>query len=131
MQKSVKQYRQMVLQTLRCGFMTKLRLRRELDAMLRKFERDMPCPDWRELTEAFGPPEEMVGTLMAGVSVAEQMRWLRLRPLARVSTGIVMAVILLFAMYVFCLKENSVYIYKIDGAGTEVVSSVVDTTLGS
>lgn len=130
MEESVRNYRKQVLRELRCGILTKIRLREKLTASLKYFAYENPKPtDW-ELEDAFGPPEEMAATLMYGVSKKEQQRCLQVRQMMQVGVAVLMAVILVFAMYTFFLKQNPVYI--VDGLHVEgTLTPVVEMTHAS
>lgn len=52
------------------------RLRR-LNASLEAFAEDCPAPEYRQIVEAFGPPEEMARTLMGEIPLEESSAYFR------------------------------------------------------
>lgn len=75
MNREISKYLGRVRRRLGC-FRKRERLRR-LDTLLRDYAADCPAPDYGQIVEAFGPPEEMARTLMREVPSEESSAYFR------------------------------------------------------
>lgn len=75
MNRETGKYLRKVRRRLAC-FRKRERLRR-LDTLLRAYAADCPAPDYGQIVEAFGPPEEMARTLMREVPSEESSAYFR------------------------------------------------------
>ena len=101
----VKQYRRALKRKLRCSWGVRKRLLEKFDDAAFSYLENEPTPALAEVTEAFGPPEEMARTLMEEVTPKEAAAYKRGTILRRVLAGVAAAAVLAFAIYTFCWKE--------------------------
>lgn len=120
----VKQYRRALKRKLRCSWGVQKRLLEKFDDAAFSYLENEPTPALAEVTEAFGPPEEMARTLMEEVTPKEAAAYKRGTILRRVLAGVAAAAVLAFAIYTFCWKEIGFTIivetYEILPDGTKV-----------
>lgn len=118
----IKKYRTRVLRRLTCFRKNKKKLEAKLDKSLKRFEEENADGAGDELIEAFGPPEEMARTLLNEVDETEKRQYKRLMKVLQIAGLVLMAAILVFAVYVFCLKEIPMNIVDdVDIEGTEII----------
>lgn len=95
MNRAIKLYRRQVARRLTCAPRRRRRLLRELDGCLASYLEDVPSPDLAQLSEAFGAPPEMAGSLMEGIPQRERdLPGLRLPALAIAALALVSIVAL-------------------------------------
>ena len=120
----MKQYRRVLKRKLRCSWGVRKRLLEKFDDAAFSYLENEPTPALAEVTEAFGPPEEMARTLMEEVTPKEAAAYKRGTILRRVLAGVAAAAVLSFAIYTFCWKEIGFTIivetYEILPDGTKV-----------
>lgn len=120
----MKQYRRVLKRKLRCSWDVRKRLLEKFDDAAFSYLENEPTPALAEVTEAFGPPEEMARTLMEEVTPKEAAAYKRGTILRRVLAGVAAAAVLAFAIYTFCWKEIGFTIivetYEILPDGTKV-----------
>lgn len=120
----MKQYRRVLKRKLRCSWGVRKRLLEKFDDAAFSYLENEPTPALAEVTEAFGPPEEMARTLMEEVTPKEAAAYKRGTILRRVLAGVAAAAVLAFAIYTFYWKEIGFTIivetYEILPDGTKV-----------
>ncbi len=120
----MKQHRRVLKRKLRCSWGVRKRLLEKFDDAAFSYLENEPTPALAEVTEAFGPPEEMARTLMEEVTPKEAAAYKRGTILRRVLAGVAAAAVLAFAIYTFCWKEVGFTIivetYEILPDGTKV-----------
>lgn len=104
----VARYRKALKQDLRCSRKVKKRLLEKFSLSLSAFLEDVPSPGMDQLYAAFGPPNEMVDVLLAEVTPKEAAQYHRKNIILRIFAGILTAVLLAGATYVYFLKEQAV-----------------------
>ena len=91
---------------MQCNRATKARLLDEFSHSLDGFLDENPDATFADLSNAFGPPEDMAQILMAELS-KEDIRQYRLQiQFVRICAGLCAAVFLLFVAYVFFEKQK-------------------------
>lgn len=119
---SVKKYRAQVLRKLPCFQKSKKKLEAKLDKALRNYADENSEPSLEELTCAFGSPEEIAKTLLSEVPQEKQRQYKTLRKIVQIAGSILIVVILVFATYVFFLKEIPMnVVFEDEDFGTEYV----------
>lgn len=105
MTECIKKYERSVKKALHCGKAAKVRLLARFHDSLQTFLEENPSPDAQALHDAFGPPEEMARLLMEDTIEAERAQYRRNKLFLRISAGVLVAAILLFAIYI-CFKKS-------------------------
>ncbi|MCD7838576.1 MAG: hypothetical protein LUG65_06670 [Clostridiales bacterium] len=110
MNKATTSYRRAVCKHLRCGRTARRRLEEQLSGLLNAFEAENPAPDRAALEAAFGAPEELAATLMEELTPEEQNHWKKHKLVARVMLVALAALLAVFSIYTFFIKEKPVEI---------------------
>ncbi len=110
MNEAATQYRRAVCKHLRCGRAARRRLEGKLVGLLDAFLEDDPAPDRAALEAAFGAPEELAATLMEELTPQERGQWKRQRLAVRVVCVALAALLAVFSIYTFFIKEKPVKI---------------------
>lgn len=98
-------YRRAVKRQLRCTGKTRRTLLYRLQSMLDSFLDDHPAATAEDLKTAFGPPESMASLLCENLTETDRRSFRRRQLFIYVSAGIMSAVLLIFSVYVFFVKE--------------------------
>lgn len=105
MNKETIRYQRKLRKQLPCGLSRKKELLSKFETTLSPFLEDCPCPNYEQLTAAFGPPEEMASVLMEAVPEKEKRHF---RLWQRIQKGLcilLFILVLLFGFYAYYLKE--------------------------
>lgn len=106
MNNHAKRYKSKLKRKLQCSRATKAKLLEEFSHSLDGFLDENPDASFTDLSNAFGPPEEMARILMEKLS-AEETRQYRLHTrMKRIVAALCAAAFLLFAVYVFFEKQK-------------------------
>lgn len=108
MNKETIRYQRKLRKQLPCGPSRKKELLSKFETTLSPFLEDCPCPNYEQLTAAFGPPEEMASVLMEAVPEKEKRHF---RLWQRIQKGLfilLFILVLLFGFYAYYLKEWTV-----------------------
>lgn len=117
-----KNYRKQVRKALLCGRKEKKQLTAALDRDLARFREETPEPTAEELSAAFGTPEDVAASLMAQLPEGTAASYRKKTQMITWVVSAVMAVILLFSVYVCFIKEIPVKaVDDVDINGTEYV----------
>lgn len=108
MNKETARYRRALKKQLHCIGAKRQELLNQFDCSLSCFLEECPSPAYAQLEDAFGPPAEMAGILMEGVSPGAQRRYHAGKTLLKILAGLAAAFFVVFALYVFFDKEYSV-----------------------
>lgn len=105
---AIKQYRKRIARRLRCCKDTKERLLTSFDNnMLAPLLEVSAEPSKEELHTAFGTPEAAAALLMEQVGEEEAASYRSRQRTIKIAAGVILAVLLAFAAYVFFEKEYS------------------------
>ena len=131
----MKQYRRVLKRKLRCSWGVRKRLLEKFDDAAFSYLENEPTPALAEVTEAFGPPEEMARTLMEEVTPKEAAAYKRGVVLRIVIAGILVASVIAATLWIWCWKEVGVtitpYYYEVmpDGSTVPVYPSIPDADI--
>ena len=105
-------YKSKLKRRLQCNRATKAKLLDEFSHSLDGFLEENPDATFADLSNAFGPPEEMARILMAEISEEETRKYRLHVRFKRILAGFCAAAVLIFTFYVFFWKEkpiNAIY----------------------
>lgn len=108
MNKAVARYMRALKRKLPCSGWTRKTVMARFQTMLDSFLEDHPDPAEEALYDAFGTPEDMAKELASGIPQDETARFFRKRQLQKTGTYVLLAAILVFAVYVFFFKETAI-----------------------
>lgn len=108
MNASITRYKKALRKQLLCSGTAKKELLARFQKSLVEFQEEHPAPDMQTVYDAFGPPGEMAKTLMEGVPQRDVEKYRRRRRFLRLIAGILAAVLLLFMLYVFIVKQKPI-----------------------
>lgn len=108
----MKQYRRVLKRKLRCSWGVRKRLLEKFDDAAFSYLENEPTPALAEVTEAFGPPEEMARTLMEEVTPKEAAAYKRGTILRRVLAGVAAGRSAGFCNLHFLLERDRVYDHR-------------------
>lgn len=118
MNRAVARYRRDLKKKLPCGIKTRKALLDRFEGMLDTFLEDQPDPTQESLRSAFGTPEVMANTLCESIPEGEVARYHCRMRLKKATAVVLLALVLLFAVYTFFFKETAVTsidaVYQID-----------------
>ena len=112
MNNNTKRYESKLKRKLQCNRATKARLLDEFSHSLDGFLDENPDATFADLSNAFGPPEEMAHILMERLSVEEIRQYRRHICVKRVVAAFCAAAVLIFTLYVFFYKDLSNVTYN-------------------
>ena len=120
----IKEYERALKKELRCSKAAKKRLLEQFSTPLAAFTEENPMPDTQALHDAFGPPAEMAKTLMVDTTEQERKAYTRNKRICRgIAIGCA-ALLLVFTVYVFFIKENPITIVNdFENLGTTPVTT--------
>ena len=128
----MKQYRRVLKRKPRCSWGVRKRLLEKFDDAAFSYLENEPTPALVEVTEAFGPPEEMARTLMEEVTPKEAATYKRGVIFRIVVACILLASVIAGAVWVWICKETHFTItpayYEVmpDGSTVPVYPSTPD-----
>lgn len=108
MNKTTIMYIRSINKHLTCSFSTKRKLIKRFETALSNYLDDNPDATTEMLYTAFGSPEEMANVLMHDLPQKEHDVYLQQKRLFRRFAGIILTLLLCFAMYVFFLKQKPI-----------------------
>ena len=106
MNNSARRYKSKLKRKLQCSRATKAKLLDEFSHSLDGFLDENPDANFADLSNAFGPPEEMAHILMEKLSVEETRQYRCHICVKRVVAAFCAAAFLLFVAYVFFEKQK-------------------------
>lgn len=110
MTRSEKKYRSALKKHLPCSAGAKVRLLGDFSASMGAYLEEYPDATFRELCEAFGPPEEMAAVLQTRLTENERKVYRVKRNILRVIAGFAAALFLLVTVYIyFYMKKPIVF----------------------
>lgn len=109
MNKAVARYMRALKRKLPCSGWTRKTVMARFQTMLDSFLEDHPDPAEEALYDAFGTPEDMAKELSSGIPREETARFFRKKQLQKIGAYVLIAVILIFAVYAFFFKEIPVF----------------------
>ncbi len=101
-------YKSKLKRKLQCNRATKARLLDEFSRSFDGFLEENPDASFADLSNAFGPPEEMAHILMEKLSVEDTRQYRRHIYIKRVVAAFCAAAFLLFVAYVFFEKQKPI-----------------------
>ena len=110
MNRNIVRYQQQLKKHMPCGFRTRNGLLTQFRGSLSTFLEDIPEPTYEQLTDAFGPPEEMAKILMESVSPKERKTYQSGKCAIKIISFVMAALFVWFSLYVFFKKQFSVVI---------------------
>lgn len=114
MNKEIIRYQRELKKHLQCGMHIRKKLLSQFRDSLSSFLEENPEPNYEQLITAFGPPEEMANILMEAVPTSEQLRYRRNNKLVKILYGFVAVLFIMFALYVFYMKEFTIVTVESD-----------------
>lgn len=108
MNKEIIRYQRELKEHLQCCMHIRKKLLSQFRDSLSGFLEENPEPNYEQLITAFGPPEEMANILMEAVPTSEQLRYRRNNKLVKILCGFAAVLFIMFALYVFYMKEFTV-----------------------
>lgn len=111
MNPSVAKYKKALNKHLRCTGKVKKRLLTKFDDALRLYLEENPSPDEMALQSAFGMPEDMAKILIEEVSPLENKRYQTRTVIHNVIIGLMIAIVVALAIYIFFIKQKPVVTY--------------------
>lgn len=128
MTRSEKKYRSAIKRHLPCTAGAKARLLEDFDTSMGAYLEEYPNATFRELCEAFGPPEEMAAVLQTRLTENERKVYSVKRNILRVIAVFAAILFLSVTVYVYCyMKKPLTYDGDIEILHTRFVD--VDSTL--
>ena len=106
MNNNAKRYKSKLKRKLQCNRATKARLLDEFSHSLDGFLDENPDATFADLSNAFGPPEEMAHILMEKLSMEDNRQYRRYIRIKRIVAAFCAAAFLLFVSYVFVEKQK-------------------------
>ena len=100
-------YKSKLKRKLQCNRATKARLLDEFSRSFDGFLEENPDANFADLSNAFGPPEEMAHILMEKLSVEDTRQYRRHIYIKRIVAALCAAAFLAFTLYIFFYKELS------------------------
>ena len=108
MNKDIARYRWLLKRNLHCGIRKRRELLKQFNYALSDFMDEYSVPTYSQLSDAFGPPEEMACVLMENVSAEEREQYRIRQIVLKVLTAFVVILFALASMYVFFLKQYTI-----------------------
>lgn len=115
-------YKSKLKRRLQCNRATKAKLLDEFSHSLDGFLEENPDANFADLSNAFGPPEEMAHILMEKLSMEDNRQHRRYIRIKRIVAALCTAAFLLFVAYVFFEKQKPLT-FSEDDKSIEIVTS--------
>ena len=108
MNKDVARYRRILKRNLRCCRAKRKELMEQFDCVLDTFLEECPMPEYIQLLEAFGPPEEMASIMIGYVSEDEEKNYERVKSLWKYLKIALIVLLAAISLYIFLVKEYTI-----------------------
>lgn len=108
MNKEIARYRRILKSNLHCGRAKRRTLLDQFEYSLLCFLEDCPSPTYTQLTDAFGPPEDMARVLMESVTKEEKIKYRKQQKLLKILKIAVIVLLAIFAIYTYYYKEYTI-----------------------
>lgn len=110
MNNSAKRYTSKLKRTLPCTRATKVKLLGEFSHLLEEFLDENPDATYADLSNAFGPPEEMAEALMEKVSEQEKRAFGHRRLARRIVAAILAIALMILTVHTLIWKEKPIIV---------------------
>lgn len=128
MNNSAKRYTSKLKRTLPCTRATKAKLLEEFSHLLDGFLDENPDATYADLSNAFGPPEEMAEALMEKVSEQEKRAFGHRRLVRRIVAAILAIALLILTAHTWIWKEKPIIVDS--GVVVDETFDIPDSTAG-
>ena len=108
MNKNIARYRRGLKRKLHCDRKKRRELLVQFTCTLSDFMDEYPDPTYSQLTDAFGPPEEMTCVLMENVTEEENNQYRKQQKLLKTIKITAIVLLAIFAIYAYFYKEYTV-----------------------
>ena len=112
MSKAIPAYIRAVKKHMHCTRAVKQKLTAGLFQKLTLCAEENDSVDMQLFCENFGPPEALAAELMQEVTPEQKKTYRIQKTVLQITAGVLAAIILAFAIYVFFIKQTPIYVYE-------------------